>query len=75
MFHQSFHGCEKYPPAVALTEKEKFLYCDPLLYRYMGVLIKNDSSGYSFLYDPDLEKENNTEFKQNNQIEVVRWME
>jgi len=38
-----------YDPEVMMSFEERFLYCDPLLFKYMVVLMKVDSGSYTFL--------------------------
>ena len=50
IFHQSLIGHKNYPPMVGLTEEERFLYCDPKLFKYMVILMISDSSSYTFIF-------------------------
>jgi hypothetical protein len=51
MFHQSLAGIFEIPPIVELNREERYLYCDPLLYKLMKVLMTNDSLSYMFIFD------------------------
>ena len=48
-FHQSLRGVAKYPAFKELSSTEKLMYCDPLMYKYMSILMMADSSSYTFL--------------------------
>ena len=50
-FHQSICGIDRFPPQSALNDDEKYLYFDPILYKYMGIMMYNDSSSYHYIAD------------------------
>ena len=75
-----------FPPKVKLTEEERFLYCDPILYKYMLVMMINDSASYTFLdgmlknsndfaFDegPPSTKKNRIEFSRSNEKDSDTW--
>ena len=47
---------------IELTDDEKFLYCDPLLYKYMLVLMINDSNSYTYMGSKELNSQNRAGF-------------
>mmetsp|Transcript_3434 Transcript_3434/g.5835 ORF Transcript_3434/g.5835 Transcript_3434/m.5835 type:complete len:85 (+) Transcript_3434:492-746(+) len=52
---------------------ETLLYCDPLLLRYMLILMKNDSSSYTFVGQPEQDASNSQEFIQSNKALIAQW--
>lgn len=66
-------GLKQYPPLVELTETEKFYYCDPLLLKYMLIMMIADSSSYTFLYLKEADDKNNREFTENNKVMREMW--
>ena len=73
IFHQSMSGLKVHPPMVELSETEKFYYSDPLLLKYMLIMMIADSSSYTFLYLKEADAANNREFRENNKAMRDRW--
>lgn len=62
LFHQSLKGVQKFVPRKILTEPERFMFCDPKLYKLMCVLMIADSSSYNFFHSKKTDLKNRQEF-------------
>ena len=73
MFHQSLLGA--YPAKVGCTKCERHLFLDPLHYRYMKVMMRTDSSSYSFIAFKDKLIDNDKLFIESNTFMVQEWLD
>lgn len=73
MYHQSVDGCSKWPHMFTFSKKERYLFCDPHLFKLLKLLMIADSGSYNFFSDKAFQDSVRNEFISNNDKMQSEW--